>query len=738
MIQILFTIALCLSAALLFWIQPLFGKMILPLLGGAPAVWNTCLVFFQAALLFGYLYAHAQRKFVAPRVQIASHLCLMAAFAFLLPVSVPDGWIPPAGANPVGWLLALLSISVGLPFLILSASAPLFQNWFSLSRSPRAGDPYFLYAASNFGSLLGILGFPLLIEPRAALAVQAWLWTGGYVLLILLVAVGSVILWRQVPHRPTGTDVSSTYSPPASRWWWLLLAAVPSSLLQSVTTYITTDLASVPLLWVIPLGLYLVTFIIVFSRYRVIPHRLMVHGLPLALLAVIIADFWFPDTNLWWLLALNLAVLFVTAMVCHGELVRLRPPADRLTEFYLIIAAGGVIGGLFNLILVPLIFNSLVEYPVGLVAAGLIIPATTLPLRTWAGRAADIVLPLGLCAALIGILWAAHIGLQIAFDREETITLAVAGGIVAYACSRGRPLRFGLGLGALILAGMYADSLENRHDWQTVRSYRNFFGVLRVQEHPRYNWIRMMHNTTSHGLQICDPEMKRMPTLYFSPGGPVGDVFRCLPRPASGRKVAVAGLGTGTLAAYAAPADHWVFYEINPAVVELASDPHCFTYLGETKANVQVILGDARLAMKKAPTHYFDVIVLDAFTSDAIPVHLLTKEAIQLYLSKLAPHGLLVLHVSNRHFDLVSLLKALAGDQRLAGLWTLHHPSLQERLSTAALSSNWVVLARSPADLGCLARLARWHGMDRGEERPPRTWTDDYSNILEYLRIFRD
>ncbi|MFH1117493.1 MAG: fused MFS/spermidine synthase [Pseudomonadota bacterium] len=735
MLQLLFTIALCLSAILLFWIQPLFGKMLLPLLGGTPAVWNTCLVFFQSALLMGYLYAHAQRKFVPRRVQIITHLCLMVAFLGLLPVSLPEGWGPPAEGNPVAWLLALLSVSVGLPFLILSASAPLFQSWYSLTDARQASDPYFLYAASNLGSLMGILGFPLIVEPSMALAKQAWFWSGGYVALIVLVAAGSVLVWRQIPEGRTSTREISTSAEPMPRLRWLILAAVPSSLLQSVTTYITTDLAAVPLFWTIPLGLYLLSFIIVFSRRRIVPHRLMVYCLPLILPALVITAFWFPDTGLWLPLSLNLVVLFLAAMVGHGELVRRRPPADRLTEFYLIMAAGGVLGGLFNLIVVPLVCNSLVEYPIGLVAAALIIPAAN-TLRTRSAWAADVAVPLVVCIVLVGVLWSAHIGLGIAFGSKETAVLAIVGGIAVYTFSR-RPLRFALGLAALIVAGLYADSLEKRHDWQTVYAHRNFFGILKVQAYPPYQWVRMKHNTTSHGLQIRDPKLSRRPTLYFSFGGPVGDIFRCLPPAVSGRKVAVAGLGAGTLAAYAVPGDKWVFYEINPAVVRIASDPKRFSYVESAKAEIEVILGDARLAMKKAPKHYFDVILLDAFNSDSIPVHLLTREAIQLYLSKLAPQGIMVFHVSNRHFDLVSVLRSLAADQQLAGLWTLHVPSPEARRSAAALTSNWVVLARSPSDLGCLARLAHWHGMDGGEKRLPRTWTDDYSNVLEYLRILK-
>ncbi|MFH1117495.1 MAG: fused MFS/spermidine synthase [Pseudomonadota bacterium] len=735
MLQLLFTIALCLSAALLFWIQPLFGKMILPLLGGTPAVWNTCLVFFQSALLMGYLYAHAQRRFVPLRVQMISHLCLMVAFLGLLPVSVPEGWIPPAEANPVAWLLVLLSVSLGLPFLILSASAPLFQNWYSLSGARQARDPYFLYAASNFGSLLGILGFPLIVEPRMALAKQAWLWCGGYVALIVLVAAGSALVWRGTPHGCTGTDEIPASADRLPRWTWLILAAVPSSLLQSVTTYVTTDLASVPLFWIIPLGLYLLSFIIVFGRRRIIPHRLMIHSLHLILPALVIAVFWLPDTGLWWELSLNLIVLFLAAMVCHGELVRLRPPANRLTEFYLIMAAGGVIGGLFNLIVVPLVCNSLVEYPIGLVAAALIIPAAN-TLRTRSAWAADVAVPLAVCILLMGVLWSAHIGLGIGFGTKESAVSAIVGGIVVYIC-RSRPLRFALGIAALIVAGLYADSLGRRNDWQTVYVHRNFFGILKVQTFPPYHWVRMKHNTTSHGLQIIDPERRRLPTLYYGTGGPVGDVFRCLPQAPSGRKVAVAGLGAGTLATYAAPADKWVFYEINPEAVKIASDPKHFTYLSEAKAKIDLVHGDARLAMKKAPQHYFDVILLDAFNSDSIPVHLLTREAIRLYRSKLSPHGIMVFHISNRHFDLVSLLRSLAADQQLAGLSTAHDPSPEARRSEAALASIWVVLAKSPSDLGCLAQLAHWHGLDDGEKRLPRTWTDDYSNVLEYLKILK-
>jgi hypothetical protein len=734
--QLLFTIALALSAGLLFWIQPLFGKMLLPLLGGTPSVWNTCLVFFQTALLLGYCYAHAQRRYIPPRMQIISHLCLMLVFLCLLPARVPDGWIPPAQGNPIPWLLLLLSASVGLPFVILSASAPLFQNWFSLSGELRAKDPYFLYAASNFGSLVGILGFPLIIEPRMTLANQAWLWTGGYVVLILIVVSGSALIWGRISSQQAvtleATQGSDTSSP---RMWWLLLSAVPSSLLQSVTTYVTTDLASVPLLWVIPLGLYLISFVLVFSRRQLLPHGFMIYSQPVVLLALVLGAFWFPSIGLLWMLLLNLAALFVTAMVCHGELVRLRPSTDRLTEFYLIIAAGGVIGGIFNLILAPLLFSSLMEYPIALVIAGLLIPSTK-AVREKSRRLIDVAIPVAILLVLFGIVWSAETWMGIAFDRMDRAIVAIAGGVVVYLCYH-HPLRFGLGLAALIVAGMYSASYDKHDSWKTVYAERNFFGILKIQSHPRFQWLRMKHNTTSHGIQIGKGKWRRAPTLYYTNIGPVGDMFRCRPPVPSGRKIAVAGLGVGTMASYAAPNDHWMFYEINPAVVNFASDPNHFTYLKDSPAKTEVILGDARLALKNAPEGYFQVILLDAFSSDSIPVHLLTREALSMYLTKLAPEGLLAFHISNRHFDLVSVLKSLAIDLHLTGLWTMHHPSADYRRSLAAVSSNWVVLARKAKDLECLVKTGRWNRLDENEEPVPRTWTDDYSNIIECLRILK-
>ena len=407
---ILFSLTLFLGAALLFMVEPMFGKMALPLLGGSPAVWNTCMVFYQGALLAGYLYAHLAPKWLGVRRQAAFHLGLLLVILFTLPIGIFHGWTPPPTANPVTWLLLLLLLSVGLPFFVVSSTAPLLQKWFTHTGHASAHDPYFLYGASNLGSLLALVAYPTIIEPYLRLHHQSWVWAGGYALLLVLVALCGVILWRA--SAPAGAApgqdaaiaapgigaATSAASPPtiSQRAWWVLLAFFPSSLLLGVTTYLSTDIAAVPLLWIIPLILYLLTFVLVFARKPLIPHQIMVFVEPFVIILLAVIFFARLKGVVWQIIPVHLLAFFCIAMVCHGELMHSRPPADHLTEFYLWISVGGVLGGIFNALLAPILFSSVMEYPLIIVAACLARPSLSLPTDRPNQRWWDFLLPLGL------------------------------------------------------------------------------------------------------------------------------------------------------------------------------------------------------------------------------------------------------------------------------------------------------------------------------------------------------
>lgn len=711
----------------------MFGKMVLPLLGGSSAVWNTCLVFYQASLLVGYLYAHAQGRFFSLRRQIVTHVLLLGLSVVFLPIAIPSGWTPPAVDNPVPWLLLLLSFAVGFPFVMLSASAPLLQNWFAQSGTPGASDPYFLYAASNVGSLVGLLGYPFLLERHLSLGEQSWAWSAAYV--GLLVCVGCIaVLMRKANDRKE--IVHGVISAPPNTWrriHWLLLAAVPSSLLQSVTTYITTDLAAVPLLWVIPLAIYLVSFVLVFSRATLIPHTWMVRFQPVALLTLVIVVFWWDQDEFWYLFPLNLLILFVIAMVCHGELVRLRPRTENLTEFYLWMAAGGVIGGMFNAVAAPVIFDSLREYPIAIALSAFLLPSLNPDNEKWYGSKLDIVLPLTLGLALVAGVWAVRSWFNIDLDSLRRLVVAFVAALVIYLSCR-RPLRFGIGLTALVGAGILCTTLNFDPDNVTLLTRRSFFGIIKVTLNTEDRQVTLMNNTTIHGSQSMDPKRSGEPLSYYSRRGPLGDAFKSLPHAPNGRKVAVVGLGAGAMAAYSEEHDHWVFYEINPEVQRVALNRRYFSYLSTCKAKVDLVLGDARLSFTKAPKQSYDLIVLDAFSGDSVPVHLLTREALRLYLSKLAPGGHMMFHVSNRYLQLDAVVRSLAQDAGLSGLVREDTDMSDEDTESGAMPSHWVVLARSKDDLSALSSMANWHDL-ASIRKIVRVWTDDYSNLVQCLYI---
>lgn len=745
MLLIVFTISMFVSASLLFLVEPMLAKMVLPLLGGTPAVWNTCLVFFQAVLLLGNLYAYAVTKWLRRRTQIVLHISLALTPLAVLPVHIPAGWEPPAQTSPALWILAMLSVAVGLPFFLLSASTPILQRWFSQSGHKSANDPYFLYAASNAGSLAGLLGYPLLLEPTLRLSTQSHLWSYGYAVFLAMTVACGALVWKAQPGAAaahTAASEAASGNQPSVAWRqrlrWIALAFVPSSLMIGVTTQFTTDVPSIPLFWVLPLAFYLLSFVLVFAKRPPVSHPWLVRKLPFLILIALIPAVCKTKLPLLALMAVYLLSLFAVALVCHGELARSRPKVSRLTEFYLWISFGGVLGGIFNSLLAPVLFSSVLEFPLVLVFAALLRPPIDIqpepPAKAARLRRNDWLLPvaLGLCmAAVIGGL--AHEGLR----PGRPLVILIFGFSMLWCLSFGkRPLRFAAGLVALLLAA----SLYTGPFGKVLHTERSFFGVSRVTNDPAGRLRNLFHGGTNHGMQNLNPGASREPLAYYTASGPAGTILRALQAKTlydSGGKTrkpnwAVVGLGAGAMACYLQRGESLTYYEIDPAVKRIASDPRYFTFLSQCAPTAPIVLGDARLKMRAARDASYDLIVLDAFSGDTIPMHLITREALALYLSKLAPGGIIAFHISNLYVDLDPTLGALAQDAGLVCLTADDTAVSQQQIEAGKFPSRWVAMTRSRNDSGALGTDPRW----KTTVVPPGTqvWTDDYSNLLRVIK----
>lgn len=722
----LFGLTLFLSSALLFLVEPMIGRLILPLLGGTPAVWNTCLVFFQAVLLGGYVYAHALPSWLGERRHALLHVVLLFLPLIFLPIALPRDWTPPEESSPVFWVLGLLLVSIGLPFFLVSTSAPLLQRWFAGSHHPSSSDPYYLYAASNLGSLTALLGYPLLVEPLLSLAGQSRLWTAGYLVLLLLTAGCAMWFWKSAAPAPTKNLSTEPHrpAPPAAkrRLHWLLLAFVPSSLMLSVTTYLTTDIAAYPLLWVLPLALYLLTFVLAFARKQWISPHFLARWMPAVVLVVFLVLLSEATEPILLLLALHLLGLFWISLVCHTTLAQDRPPSEHLTEFYLWLSLGGVLGGLFNALVAPLLFSSIAEYPLVLVLACLLRPA---PAQT--PRLLDVALPLGVGALTLALIWSGQT-LHLEPGPISIGWMFAAPLVVCYTFLE-RPLRFGLGVGALMLAASAYSGVHGR----TLYRARSFYGVHRVTLDPTGSYHVLVHGDTIHGQQSIAPERACEPLSYYSRTGPIGAVFQALQGDERLQRVGVVGLGSGALACYAEPGQHWTFYEIDPAVVSIARDSGQFTFLTCGAVQPDIVLGDARLQLARSTEHY-GLLVLDAFSSDAIPAHLLTREALRIYLDHVDAEGILAFNVSSRYLDLESVLANLAGHAE-PPLVCFAQQDLAVGPTDRQLGkspSHWVVMARRREALTKVLRRGNWHQVRPRADRA--VWTDDYCNLLSVLR----
>ena len=717
--------AIFLSAALLLAVQPMFAKMVLPRLGGSPSVWSVAMVFFQAVLLAGYAYAHVLTRHLPGRPSVIVHVALMIAASLALPLAIASGWGRPPTEGETLWLLGLFAVSIGLPFFALSANGPLLQAWFARSGHPSAGDPYFLYAASNVGSFLALISYPFVAEPFTRVGDQTRLWSVGFFLLIALIVCCGVLLLRSRDALPDAAP-DGTADAAIPTWrdaaTWVGLAAVPAGLLIAVTAHVSTDMAASPLLWVIPLSLYLATFVIVFQTRPVIPHRWIVLIAPAFIISLVIVLAFGGLDYILLTAGTNIVAFFVIALMCHGELARRRPAARHLTAFYLWMSTGGMIGGIAAGLIAPHVFSWVAEYPLLIVLAALCRPGTSMG-EGWR----DTLAWLALLALVLVVITA---GPAFGTKLDETKYRVAIGVLLAISLPFWwDPQKFAAVIAIAFLAVRLYEPDVGTRDY-----VRSFFGVHKITDTTDGQFRTLLHGTTEHGAQRIrnargEPLTGRPePLTYYHFASPIAQGIKAARERKDGPiRLAVIGLGTGSIACLTEPGDALTYYEIDPAVVRIAQDPSRFTFLTSCAPNAEIVIGDARLTLADAADGAYDVIVVDAFTSDAIPVHLVTREAMALYLSKVGPNGIILMHVSNRHMELASVV---AGIAQANGLVTwVNDGTADEDEPNYKFSSTVCAVARSDDDFSDdMAEDDEWQLEEPDEDQ--RVWTDDYSNII--------
>ena len=698
------------------------------------------MLFFQAVLLIGYGYAYLIGSKLAPRNQLVIHACLLVLPIFFLPVVVPAQWTDPGTYHPILWLTAVLTMVVGAPFLAVSTSAPLLQHWFSMAGHKQSHDPYFLYSASNLGSFLCLLSYPLILEPAISLSLQSVIWSWGYFLWASLVGCCGFFLWRYSRKRhaeelslnPQASGGNKGFREGKSLadnikargpLQWVLLSLIPSSMLYGITTTLTTDIAAVPLFWVIPLALYLFSFVLAFSQRLRLPYQNLIVPLPAIVIGALTIRF--GSSGNWAVLFFLLALFFVVALILHRWLAESRPGSDDLTRFYFWISLGGVLGGVINAVLVPTLFSGAYEYFIVLILAAFVMSGSNPFLLS--ERQQSLQKRLNLFAIITVCV------LSIMTIRSVLYSSGLQSMLVSLPLMLVTTYAFKRSKTAIVTAliGVVAITILNRSSLKLLTQERNFFGVMRITEDKSSGFHTLFHGTTIHGIQRFGKEKSREPLAYYSRKGPIGDVFTMLEAQDTLHKVVLVGLGSGALAAYGKPGQEWVVFEIDPMIVSFANNPEYFSYLSDMPVKPKFVIGDGRHSLISESALKADLLVLDAFSSDSVPVHLLTQEAIKLYMSRLSQNGLLAFHVSNRFMNLEPVLAAIAEKEELASLarddWVT-----AERKSLGAWSSKWVVLANRQEDLGALRSFTGWRNLRKRKGFLP--WTDDSASIIPILR----
>jgi SAM-dependent methyltransferase len=728
----LFLLTIITGSFLLFLTQPMIARMALPRVGGAPSVWNSAMLVYQLLLLAGYAYAHFLSR-LRPRLQVGIHVVLFGLASLWLPIGLSAS-LPSAEAQPAFWVPWFLLSSIGPLFFIVSAQAPLMQRWYALETS--RGDPYPLYAASNLGSFAGLISYPLIVEPLMTLQQQSWLWTGIYALLVLLVALCALT----VPAQAVEEEPVETSPAPTTRQilHWVALAAVPSGLMLSTTTHLTTDIVAMPLLWALPLSLYLLSFVVAFAARRAVADFITILA-PLVILVAGGLAFSSGTQNPFFSATLGLFLLFVVAVGLHAELFRRRPAVGHLTRFYLAMSFGGMLGGLFCAIVAPLLFDWAYEHPLLVLAAALLVPQYELvpwP-RRWTKLLAIAVPVLALIisfAAERGVLARIFTGLtgQPIEDFSGAMTMlgSIFVSLLALACL-GRRWPFAVSLAALMLSYGGWSTIERSGSGDRTRSY---FGIYEVSR--RYDGTArvLTHGTTLHGIQNLEQGLETVPTSYYARRSGVGlalananALYGAHPR------IGVVGLGSGTLSCYAQPSQSWTFFEIDPAMVDVARTR--FTFLSQCAPQVRIVLGDARLSLQRQPANSIDILAVDAFSSDAVPMHLLTREALGVYGRAVQRDGIVLFHISNRYLDLKPVVADIAAREGWTTAVMEYVPTPEEEIMNATLSV-WIALSRNPASIDRLVELSGEDSMNWTMlERQPgfSGWSDDHASILPII-----
>ncbi len=716
----LFTLTIFFSASLLFFVQPLYAKIVLPKIGGAPAVWTTAMLFFQTVLIVGYLYAHVVTRRLSTRMQIGLHATLWVMALYFLPLSAPQGWELDVSGSISVQTLVLFAGGVGLPFAMLSANAPLIQHWYSRTGGPSANDPYFLYGASNLGSMIALLGFPLIAEPFFTAGQIGWAFAVGFVVL------GALLVWCGLTARtesmasPTNYLLSSGQPRITDFVVWGILAFIPSSLMLASTTKISTDFGALPLVWVVPLALYLLTFVIAFSRKQLVSARfltlsgatgIIISGL--AFSGVLAGTFGFKE------LLLIVCGFFLVSLWAHGRMYKLRPGSDQLTGFYIAISVGGACGGLFNAILAPIIFNKIWEghITLGIAAIAFIVPFTTIPAKLLL-RSILVGTVVGLCAL------ASHKILGV--ERQAFLFLSLAAAVAAAISFRKHVVAASF---VLLLAFLIPIPFFNSNALFEGRSFFGAHRVIDVKDLRRY-----MNGTTLHGLQALNELMIDRPTplSYYHPLSGLGKVLASK-EVGEMKSIGIIGLGTGALTCYATEWQDWTLYEIDPVVEFIARDSGLFTYLSNCAENTATNLGDARVVLSSQSDVAFDLLVIDAYSSDAIPVHLTTLEAIRLYQERLNPGGVILFHISNRFYDLSVQLARAAKEVRMSA-WQYQQPEIDLETTTGFLPQDLVAFTSDGTVIKEIVSNEDWKRLVPDEGR---VWTDDHANVLGSLKILK-